>query len=221
MPRLVTFVLLLCLFGHPLHAAEDLFESQVAPIFQRRCLSCHNDADQKGEFSLETAAAAMDSGHIEPGDADSSNLIDMITPKRLGRAKMPKKADPLSADQIATIRRWIDSGAKWPKDFKLEPPVVNDFKWWSLQSIARPAVPKAADATVEDWIRTPIDAFVLARLKEKGLAASRAADRRTLIRRLYFDLIGLPPPPEKVQAFLADKEPAAYDKLVDRLLASP
>ena len=209
MNRLTFFILAV---GFSLESqAEELF-APVAKIFQRRCLSCHNDQERKGEFSLQSAEAALGEGYIEAGDAEASVLLEVITPQD-GKVKMPKAADPLEAEEVAAIRRWIDAGAKWPKDRRLTEPQVADLNWWSLQPLKRPAAP-AKDGS-------PIDAFVRAKLREKGLSPAPAADRLTLIRRLYFDLLGLPPTPEEIQAFLQDDDPKAYEHLVDRLLKSP
>ena len=195
--------------------AEDSFQDRIAPIFQRRCLSCHNDRQREGNFSLQSARAALADGYIEPGEPASSHLMELITPEN-GKAAMPKDADPLSADEVRLIRDWIQAGAKWPEDLRLEEAQVTDFDWWSFQSVRRPAVPAINDR----WVRTPIDAFILERLRDKGLAHSAEADRRTLIRRLSFDLTGLPPTPEQTQAFVDDPDARAYEKLVDRLLDS-
>lgn len=206
-----------------LHADESLLRDKVAPILQKQCLSCHNNKDRKGGLSLQTMRATFvggDSGRvIEPGKPDSSLLIDYITPAG-GNAEMPKNADPLKTDEIAVIRKWISNGAKWPNDFNIEEPRVTDTNWWSLKPLKRPPLPEFADADAE-WIRTPIDAFILATLRKKHLFPSPAADRRTLIRRVYFDLIGLPPAPEQIDAFIGDSSATAYEKLIDRLLSSP
>ncbi|MCA9115346.1 MAG: DUF1549 domain-containing protein, partial [Planctomycetaceae bacterium] len=169
---------------------DGLFEQQVAPIFQRRCLSCHSGESPQGGFSLKTAATALADGQILPGDAAGSPLMELITPAG-GMAEMPKKADPLTTKEIATIRQWIDRGAKWPGDLTLTPPRVSDFSWWSYQPLKRPAVPPTEDR----WAASPVDAFILRKLKQKGLTPSAPADRRTLIRRVTFDLTGLPPAP--------------------------
>jgi mono/diheme cytochrome c family protein len=215
-----TLILVLALLSQSFAAADDLFRDRVAPILQRRCLTCHNATDKKGGLSLETAAALETGGDSGPpvaaGSPDESYLLDLITPEK-GRAKMPKDADPLKPDEIAAIRDWIARGATWPKDFKLEAARVASTDWWSLRPLVKPAVPKLDDA----WARTPIDAFVLAKHRELGLSCAAEADRPTLIRRLYFDLIGLPPTPAEIEAFVADKDPRTYEKLVDRLLESP
>ena len=196
--------------------AEDLFRDKVAPLLERRCLSCHNDQQRKGGFSLQSVAAAMEDGYIEPGDAGASHLLDVITADG-GKAQMPKDADPLSADEVQIIRQWIGDGAMWPRDLQLKEAVVDDFDWWSFQPITRPPVPQTNAA----WERTAVDAFILKQLHDKGLTHAAEADRRTLIRRLTYDLIGLPPTPAEVAEYVGDPDPLAYEKLVDRLLDSP
>jgi hypothetical protein len=197
-------------------AAEELFRERVAPLLERRCLSCHNNQQRKGDFSLQSFDAAMENGFIEPGDAAASHLLDLITADE-GNAEMPKDADPLSDDEVQVIRQWIREGAPWPRGLELTEPIVENFDWWSFEPIKRPSVPNPIDA----WVRTPIDAFILSRLNEHGLNHAAEADRRTLIRRITYDLIGLPPTPAEVTEFIRDPDPRAYDKLVDRLLDSP
>ena len=213
------------------HSADSLFRDHVAPIFKQRCLGCHNDAEHKGDFSLQTSASAFQDGYVEAGNAAASHLVELITPVD-GKAKMPKNADPLSPAEIAAIRNWIDSGAKWPADLKLAESSVADLNWWSLSPLKRPAVPDIWNARVERNVaapaqlqgqlrlRTEVDAFIQSTLTKKGLTASPEADRATLIRRLYFDLVGLPPTPEQIEAFVSDEQPEAYERLVDHLLAS-
>jgi hypothetical protein len=131
---------------------------------------------------------------------------------------MPRNGKPLSADEVAAIRAWIAKGAKWPAEVKkLEDKRFEGDRWWSLSPLVRPDVPRHESR----WVRTPVDAFVLDALAKNGLSPSSEADRRTLIRRLAFDLVGLPPTIEEVEAFVADEDPRAYERLVDRLLDSP
>ena len=200
----------------PMSAFSADFTKDVAPVFRQRCLGCHNDEARQGDFSLQTKSSALESGMIIPGDATNSHLLDVITPAK-GKAQMPKNAAPLTTSQRRAIHEWIESGAAWPDGLRLEEQRVTDFDWWSYQPVANPPVPRI-DST---WIRNPVDAFILQTLGEMKLSPSPEADRRTLIRRLSFDLIGLPPTPEDVAQFVADKRPDAYDKLVDRLLDSP
>jgi hypothetical protein len=151
---------------------------------------------------------------FKAGSPDDSLLVQYISG---ADPQMPQQGKPLSANEVAAIREWIERGAAWPEGGELTDKRAIDLDWWSLRPLERPPVP-SLDST---WIRTPIDAFVLAKLHEHGLAPSPVADRRTLIRRLYFDLVGLPPPFEEVESFVADDDPQAFETLVDRLLASP
>ena len=206
-------------------AADEaaVFLTKVVPVLQRRCLSCHNATAKKGGLSLATAAAALKGGEsglaIVPGKPDESYLLDLIAPDK-GRAEMPKDSDPLAANEIAAIRQWIAAGARWPKTFTIRPATVSDLNWWSLKPIKRPSVPKL-DEQAANWVRTPIDAFVAAGHRRHRLAPAPPADRQTLIRRVHYDLIGLPPTPQDVERFVRSTDPHAYEKLVDRLLASP
>ncbi|SFJ16096.1 DUF1553 domain-containing protein [Planctomicrobium piriforme] len=203
--------------------ADELFDTQIKPLLERKCLSCHNEQDRKGSLSLQTAAAMHTGGEsgavVVNGDAAASYLLDLITPTD-GKAAMPKGGQPLSPEEIAAVRKWIDSGAAWPDALKLEPEI-----WWSLRPLQRPQVPQTGfvvDHDGNDWpVRNPVDSFIAAKLEQNQLAPSPLADRRTLIRRLYFDLIGLPPTPSEIEAFVADPDPLAYEQLVDRLLAMP
>jgi hypothetical protein len=192
------------------------FARDVEPILKERCLSCHGPKKQKSGFRLDSREAALrggDSGAatIVVGKSAESPLIrfvagldaDMVMPPADGG----KPA--LTAEQVSVLRAWIDQGAVWSASTTKK----NDPRdWWSLAPLTRRSPPGPGH---------PIDAFIHARLREKALTTVGPADRRTLIRRLYFDLIGLPPTPEDVAAFDADSDPQAYEKLVDKLLASP
>lgn len=225
---------LLCLFTAALIASdcaprlfavslnsEDTFRKTVAPILERRCLSCHNASDRKGEFSLQSADDLISSGVIVPGKPEESSLLAMLVPDGTKAPTMPKDAPALSAADVDAIRKWIESGADWPQGVTLNEAVVDNFDWWSLAPLSKSKVPSFNDASESQWARNPIDAFVLQKLKEHGLRPSAEADRRTLIRRLSFDLLGLPPTPEEVDTFVKDTDPLAWEKLVDRYLASP
>ncbi len=202
-------------------AADADFRRDIAPIFERRCLSCHNGAEKKGKLSLQTEKEVLDGGEngaaIEPGKPAGSLLLDYISGDK---PEMPKKGPPLKKEEVALIRDWIAAGAKWPADLALLDRAIADTNWWSLQTLVRPPLPKLA-AEDEKRVRNPIDAFILAKVREKQLAPSAEADKLTLLRRLYFDVIGLPPSPEETSAFLKDQDSRAYEKLVDRLLESP
>ncbi len=203
--------------------AADFFTDKVAPIFQAKCLSCHNTVDNKGDFALQRRVELLDSGYVEAGDVEASHLLATLIPEAPGkRPSMPKTGEPLSSEEVAVIRKWIIDGAKWPDGVVLEEPVIDDFDWWSYQPVKRPSVPRFDDQQdAAAWMRSPIDAFVLRKLVERDLKPSHEADRLTLIRRLTYDLTGLPPTPQEVDRFLSDDQPRAYERLVDRLLESP
>ncbi len=195
--------------------ADNFFQKQVAPILSERCLSCHSGVKPKGDFSLASPTLFFAQGYVEPGDSAGSHLMELIVPQA-GLAEMPRDAEALSHAEIAVIAKWIDDGAVWPDNFQLEESKIDDFDWWSYQPLERPAVPESDD----NWASSAIDRFVLQQLNEHGLTHSQPADRATLIRRLSYDLTGLPPTPEEVAKFVADADPRAYGKLVDRLLDS-
>ena len=187
------------------------FARDVQPLLARKCLACHGPDDAEGGLMLgspETALAPTDSGEpaIRPGDAQGSALIARVTSDSEWD-QMPPEGDRLTEEEVEILRNWIDGGAKWEAHWAFEPPVVID--------------PPAVEADGEAFVRNPIDNFVQARLEEAGLKPNPPADRATLLRRLSFDLTGLPPTPEETAAFVASDDPQAYDKAVDRLLDSP
>ena len=196
----------------PIEAGE--FRELVAPILQQRCLACHNSQVAKGGYSLETKEQAFLGHSIVAGDAAASHLAQLIVASDPDE-RMPKNAKPLSKDEVAIIRKWIDAGAAWPAGHSLAQPIVSDFDWWSYKPIESVALPDLGPA-----VSNPIDRFVLRKQKEMGLGHNPSADRRTLIRRLTYDLTGLPPTPEEIESFVTSTNPRAYDDLVDRLLAS-
>jgi hypothetical protein len=200
--------------------AATKFDERIAPILVSRCLDCHSGPKPKGGLNLTRRQSAFDGGKhgpaLVPGKLDESLLWDYIE-----RDKMPPKK-PLPAAEKALLREWIAGGAVWGTDpidsFRTTTSARAGYDWWSLRPVVRPAPPAVKDG---GWCRNGIDYFVLKRLESSGLAPSSEADRRTLLRRLHFDLVGLPPTPEEVAAFLADRAPDAYERAVDRLLASP
>ncbi|QDU05501.1 Planctomycete cytochrome C [Gimesia chilikensis] len=203
------------------NAAKPDFEKQVVPIFQQHCIRCHNDSTRDGGLSLETKQNALAGGEngriLTPGVAADSILLDYVTGPE---PEMPKKGEPLRKDEIETLRQWIKAGAVWPPEFRIQEAQLTSHDWWSFQPLKQPSLPELTDKEKKQ-VRTPIDAFLLAKLQEQGLTFSAPADRRTLIRRIYYDLIGLPPIPAEIDQFVNDPDPRAYEKLVDRLLASP
>lgn len=202
-------------------AAEDDVPQQALRLLEHRCLSCHNNLDREGELSLETHQQVADSGLIEPGDPDASHLLTVVSASDGEPPSMPKDGRPLTSEEVGLLRTWIEQGADWPAGYRLQQPAADNFDWWSLQPLQRPEVPQpAAGSTDADWARTPIDQFIAARHREHGLTHAPEADRRTLIRRLYYDLIGLPPAPEDIERFVSDPDPQAWNRLIDRLLDS-
>ena len=216
MIRLALFLPMLCVVAGTVELFADEGDGfdDVASVFARHCVRCHNDVDREGDFSLQSQSAMADSGYVEPGDR-SSHLLAVVTGSDGDPPSMPKGSGPLSADEVAVIERWIVGGARWTAGAKIDQP-VGDFDWWAFRPPVRPQVP----ADDDPWVRTPIDAFVLEKSRAMGLSHRQQADRRTLIRRLSYDLIGLPPTPSEVQAFVDDQRPGAYERLVDRLLDS-
>jgi hypothetical protein len=187
------------------------FTREVQPILSTLCQSCHGPDKQKGGLRLDNDSS-LRSGVIQPGKSEHSLLIRRVA--GLGAEKrMPPSGPRLTARQIRVLRAWIDQGARWPA-LTIRPGTDH----WAYRPLLRPPLPVVRNTA---WVRNPIDRFVLARLEEKGLTPAPEADGRTLIRRLSFDLIGLPPTPEEIDTFLGDSRPDAYERLVDRLLASP
>jgi len=183
---------------------------RVRSLFSARCRECHGPDVQEGGLRLDVALRTGQAGAvIVAGNASASELQDRIATTDPER-RMPPRGKPLSAEEIALVGAWIDAGAAWPEGAWRDPRLDH----WAWQGVVRPDVPGDAVGAAA------IDAFVAARLAESGLAPAPEADRRTLIRRLSFDLVGLPPTPEEVAAFEADPAPDAFERLVDRLLAS-
>ena len=201
----------------PAFAAAD-FAGKIQPLLAARCVSCHGPDMQEGGLRLDIRRRAIIGGDTGPAitanSAESSELIARITSTDETK-RMPQSDDKLSNTEIALLTHWIEAGAVWPEELAGK---EDHSAHWSFRRIEPPEVP----ATVRrDWSRTPVDAFVLARLEQEGLAPSPEANRRTLIRRLSLDLLGLPASPDDVQNFLEDQRPEAYERLVDRLLKSP
>ncbi|QDV38445.1 DUF1553 domain-containing protein [Tautonia plasticadhaerens] len=192
------------------------FDEEIAPLLSRRCLGCHNASDLKGELDLSRRATVLDGLIVVPGDPAASLLWEHV------EADLMPPDEALPAVEKQALRTWIEQGAPWGTDpidpFHHTSDTRAGYDWWSFRPISRPE-PPALDG--HGAAPSPIDRFVRARLAAEGLAPSPPADRRTLIRRLSFDLLGLPPTPDQVASFVADPAPDAYERLVDRLLASP
>jgi len=197
-------------------AAAD-FEKDIRPLLSQRCHQCHGAEKQKGGLRLDHKAGAFQGGDsgavIKPGHASESRLVKLISGLEPDTI-MPPKGERLSAGEVAMISDWIDKGALWPDDGS----AARGAEHWAFR---KPAVQPAPSVGNASWVRTPIDAFILARIEQEGLAPSPEAGRSVLLRRLSLDLIGLPPSSAEVEAFLGDESPEAYESVVDRLLSSP
>src|SRR5215813_119813 len=198
------------------------FKRQIEPIFARSCYQCHSAKKAMGQLRLDSGELAMKGGvsgpPIIPGDRKQSLLMKRI----LGagnEARMPMGGGPLKPSEIAMLGKWIDQGAKWSggeQSTARNPQSATTLHWAYIKPV-RPAPQRVKNRS---WVRNPIDTFILARLEKEGLSPSPEADKETLLRRLYLDLIGLPPGVKEIDEFLADTSPDAYEKVVDRLLAS-
>ena len=207
------FLLTLLLAVATTHANAIDFRRDIRPILATHCYDCHADQKPKGGLKLTSRASALKGGKSETpvfvaGKSAESDLIVRVTSTDPDE-QMPPKGDRLSPREVETLKRWIDAGAEWP----------DNVKHWAYEPPVRPAPPEIRNPKSE--IRNAIDAFVRARLGQEGLNPSPEADRAVLLRRVSLDLTGLPPTPAEVDAFLADSTPDAYERAVDRLLASP
>ena len=196
------------------------FQRDVRPVFERHCFRCHGPDKQKGGLRLDVKQGAFAGGDSGPaivaGRSGESDLLRRIASTDQDE-RMPPEGSRLSAEEIARIRGWIEAGAEWPET-AADRAASNGSVHWAWSPLVRPAVPEPKH---EAWCRSPVDRFIAAGLEARRREPAPEADRRTLIRRLYFDLIGLPPTDAEVGAFLADTDPQVYERLVDRLLASP
>src|SRR5262245_23151241 len=216
----------------PAHAEKmqeglSLFKAQVRQVLIDNCVDCHGGAEVESGLDLATRKGLVRGGShgasIVPGKAIDSNVVRFISHKE--KPFMPHEADKLPDEQIAAISRWIDLGAPYDKPLVKNPRDPDSWtakfvdakarEFWSFQPLGQHQPPAVKN---EAWPRGDIDRFVLAKLEEKGLTPNSPAERRVLIRRAYFDVIGLPPTAEEVEKFVADADPQAYDKLLDRLL---
>ncbi|MCC7420193.1 MAG: PSD1 domain-containing protein [Planctomycetaceae bacterium] len=205
-------------------ARADRFEKQVRPLLVEHCQKCHGAKRQEGSLRLDARVGITKGGDsgpsVVPGKPDASLLIQAV--RHEGDRSMPPDVK-LKPHEIAALEEWVKDGAYWPEEkivslTRSGPPSEVERSHWSFQPIRRPAIPEVRDAA---WSLTPVDRFVLARLESAGLAPQPPADRRTLLRRVTFDLTGLPPTPTEIASFLADDSPDAYARVVERLLASP
>ncbi len=214
--------------GRPDPARLEFFEGKVRPVLEAHCVNCHGAIKQKAGLRLDSRSSMMKGGDsgpaIEAGRPDSSRLIEAV--RQSGDLVMPPKGK-LKEGEVADLVAWVRAGAPWPEAIAEVRPAsaevpgkvsAEDRAFWSFRPVEDPPAPAVGDAS---WPRSDLDRFVLAEMEARGLRPVAPADRRALIRRASFDLIGLPPTPEEVDAFLADGSPDAFARVVDRLLASP
>ena len=213
----------------------EFFEKNIRPVLVEHCYECHSEekGKSKGELTLDTREGIRAGGDrgpaVVPGKPDESILINAI--RQVGQLRMPpdSRGGILPDEVIANFEKWVQDGAADPRDSSkivnaqpAKPEKVYDWdkerEYWAFQKPKAVAPPKVKD---EAWPKTDIDRFVLAKLEEKGLKPVGDADKRTLIRRVYYDIIGLPPTREQIEAFVKDKSPGALERIVDGLLASP
>ena len=216
---------------HIRHGGRDsqVTEKDVLPVFLMRCVTCHGMRRQEGGLDLRTLASRLKGGRsgppVVPGKPEESLLYQRVVASEMPPPELlyANNVRPPSQDEVALLRQWIADGAQASPpepEFDVEnDPLVgpDDRQFWAFRPPERPELPQVENA---EQVRNPIDAFLLAKLEEKGLAFSTEADRLALLRRVYLDLIGMPPSPRQIQDYLSDKRDDAYDHVVDRLLAS-
>lgn len=203
--------------------AELGYVTEIKPLLAERCYSCHGGLKQEAGLRLDTVAAMLEGGDsgpiVEPGDPSLSLLWERVATDDVSWRMPPEhEAEPFSPEQVERLERWIAAGAVAPED---ERPEADPSEHWAFQTIRRPAMPPAGDAGRDEWSRNPIDVFVAREHQAHGLRPRETASPLVLLRRLYLDLIGVPPGPREIDAFLADHSPDRYGRVVERLLADP
>lgn len=211
-------------------AGQEFFEKRIRPVLAQSCYSCHSVTAKRmdGDLVVDSRAALLKGGKhgpaIVPGDPDHSLLVTLFRPVANGAAPGHSGVGSLAPRALADLSEWVRQGARWPAETHVGPASDNRAadrakrSHWAWQPVRRPKLPAVRDI---QWPKTGIDRFLLAKLESNGVKPNSPADRRTLIRRAYFDMIGLPPTMDEVQAFVMDTAPNAWDKVVDRLLANP
>lgn len=229
---ILTTVVMLCVLlnGRLLADDSEFFEKKIRPVLAVHCFECHSADSQESGLRVDSLAAMLAGGErgpaIVPGKPDESLLISAV--RHSDTLQMPENRK-LSQPIIDDLAQWVRDGAKWPNSEPVMPPSApvavermptdDDRQFWAFQTPQRSPVPNVGDAN--GWARTSLDRFVLEQLEFQELHPNPIADRRILIRRATLALIGLPPTPDDIVAFLADDSPAAFEFVVERLLASP
>ncbi|GIX03610.1 MAG: chromosome segregation protein [Planctomycetaceae bacterium] len=226
--RLMCFFLMCCLLSvhavPALHGAElpvvD-YERDIKPLLAQRCTRCHGAEQQQGGLRLDYARGLLTGGDsgpaIVPGNPGASWIMAAVLGTQ-GATKMPLEGDPLSEKEIELLQGWIAQGAPYPEHEPIPPLKEKRSHHWAFQPLQVQPPPNVVN---RDWVRNPVDAFILSRLEAEGLSPSPEAEKYVLLRRVHLDLLGLPPPPELIHEFLKDHASDAYERMVDRLLASP
>ena len=213
--RVAYFLLGVCPALAQTDAGEQFFETRIRPLFAARCYSCHGPGIQTAGLDLSTGEWLRKGPGgrplVLPGDAANSRLLQVVGYRE--RIQMPP-GGKLADAEISALRQWVEMGAPWPRSG----PQSTSAQHWSFRPVQLVPPPQVKN---EAWVRSPVDRFILARLEQRGLMPAPAADKLTLIRRATYDLTGLPPTAEAVRDFLTDSSPGAFEKVVDRLLASP
>ena len=205
------------------------FQQQIVPILQKHCVRCHSPDNEQGSLSLTTFDDLQSNDYVIAGSPSTSHLLELVESQDGKKPEMPKQGAPLSRADVQLLRNWITQGALWPTDVSIPHPANSNSSWWAYQPLRtdqlsdrraallhaeqHPTDPQAAAQVIDSYIREALD--------KRSLSSSPQADRRTLIRRLSFDLHGLPPTPEAVESFANDSNPDAYRHLIDRMLNSP
>lgn len=196
------------------------FKRDVYPLLKSHCFDCHSGENPDSGYRLDVHREYLgySTGEVlaEPGRGFDSRLIEVVSASDESDRMPPEGLEPLTEKQVAMLRAWVDQGMKWDDD--LLPPPKRESNHWAFQPVNRPAVPRVKQTA---WVRTPVDAFIARAQEQAGLQHAPEASRQTHVRRLYLDLIGLPPTPQELAEFLNDGSPTAYEDLVDRLLNSP
>jgi len=225
--RFSVLILTICSSVFAQQNSSEFFENKIRPLLANKCYACHT-ASKLGDLRLDSRDALLKGGKsgpaVIPGQPDESLLIRAVTHAD-ERLKMPMAGGKLAAQEIADLREWVKNGAPWPEQKQVQTSAKTGFHitpeqraFWSFQPLKKSPAPEVRDTA---WVKTSIDRFILAALEKKDLKPVRAADRRALLRRASYDLTGLPPTPEQIDAFVSDSSPDAFATVVDRLLASP
>ena len=200
------------------------FTTDIKPLLKKYCFDCHGPGLDQGGFSMATRAQVLEGGETGPGifvgNSISSALVHRISGLDTEQS-MPPEGDRMSPEEIGLIRAWIDQGAVWPASEETADPRIESYKsHWAFQPLRQPPLPTLYESTDSTWIKTPVDRFIAQKLAEGSLKPAPVASRYELLRRVYFDLTGLPPTPDQIRAFMSDTRPDAYAQLIEELLAS-